>query len=235
MRSVRGTARRLTCYGSTKLKPRRLEPAAIRGGNDDATNQAAFPRRRSRQPAAHRAGQAGARQARERRDHRRPAQRGRGPRDREDHQEAGRGRPQARHRRRIPPLLVAFRFLRHARRRRNLRTRPRHPIPGRADQAAQHQGHRQDRLLQSPDDRALQVPEGAHQGDAENVHPGAEPYAFPARARRGGEIAPMPTATPSSTISPWPIRTRSRRSTPPAAAICSSTTPPGPISARKRN
>ena len=53
-----------------------------------------------------------------------------------DHQEAGRDRPQARHRRRIPPLLVAFRLLRHARRRRDLRTRPRHPVPGRADQGA---------------------------------------------------------------------------------------------------
>ena len=47
---------------------------------------------------------------------------------------------------------------------------------------------RKDRLLQPPDDRALQVPEGAHQSDAEDVHPGAEPNAFPARARRGGEV-----------------------------------------------
>ena len=44
----------------------------------------------------------------------------------------------------------------------------------------------------------------------------------------------MPTATRSSTTSRSPIRTRSRRSTPPAAAICSSTTPPGPISARRK-
>ena len=42
---------------------------------------------------------------------------------------------QGRHRRRIPPLVVAFRLLRHARRRRDLRARSRHPVPGRADQA----------------------------------------------------------------------------------------------------
>ena len=52
------------------------------------------------------------------------------------HQEAGRGRPAMRHRRRIPPHVLALRFLRRARRRRDLRTRPRHPVPGRADQAA---------------------------------------------------------------------------------------------------
>ncbi len=40
-----------------------------------------------------------------------------------------------RDRRRIPPLVVALRFLRHARRRRDLRARSRHPVSGRADQA----------------------------------------------------------------------------------------------------
>ena len=49
------------------------------------------------------------------------------------------------------------------------------------------------------------------------------------------EVGLSRAATPSSTISPWPIRTRSRPSTPPAAAICSSTTAPGPISARRWN
>ena len=43
----------------------------------------------------------------------------------------------------------------------------------------------QDRLLQPPDARALQVPQGAHQGDAEDDHPGAERDAFPARAQGG--------------------------------------------------
>ena len=52
------------------------------------------------------------------RDHRRAAERSRRPRDREDRQEAGGDRAQARDRRRIPPLLVAFRFLLRAARRR---------------------------------------------------------------------------------------------------------------------
>ena len=43
---------------------------------------------------------------------------------------------QARHRRRIPPLVVALRFLQHAGRRRACTTRPRHPVPGHADQDA---------------------------------------------------------------------------------------------------
>ena len=50
---------------------------------------------------------------------------GRRPRNREDHQEAGGGRPQARDRRRIPPLVVAFRFLQGSRRRRDVRDRRR--------------------------------------------------------------------------------------------------------------
>ncbi len=129
------------------------------------------------------------------------AQRGRRPRDREDHQEAGGDRAQARHRRRIPPRLLALRFLQHARRRRALRARPRHPVPGRAVQAAKHPRHRQDRLHRPPDGRALQVPEGAHQGDAEDDDPVAERDAFPARAERGEPAMPIRIATPSSTIS----------------------------------
>ena len=78
---------------------------------DDPTHHAALPRRPCRQPAAHRAAERGARQACQGRDRRRGPEGSRGPRDREDRQEAGRGRPQARDRRRVPPLLVAFRFL----------------------------------------------------------------------------------------------------------------------------
>ena len=85
--------------------------AEAHSGISMPTHHAAIPRRPCRQPAAPGAAEGGARQARQGRDRRRRAQGGRGPRDREDHQEAGGGRPQARHRRRIPPLLVAFRFL----------------------------------------------------------------------------------------------------------------------------
>ena len=153
--------------------------------NNDRKNKAAVPRRRGRQHSAHRAAEGGAREAREGRDHRRAAQGGRGPRDREDHQEAGGDRPQGRDRRRVPPLVVAFRFLRHARRRRNLRARPRHPVPGRADQAAEHPHPRQARLFQSSDAGAFQVSQGAHARHAEDDHPEPGHAAFPPRAERG--------------------------------------------------
>ena len=85
----------------------------------------------------------------------------------------------ARDRRRVSPRVVAFRFLRHARRRRDLRARPRHPVPGRADQAAGRARHRQDRILRPSDAGALQVPEGAHQGHAEDDHTEPQRAAFP--------------------------------------------------------
>ena len=69
-----------------------------------------------------------------RRDHAGAAQGGGRPRDREGHQEAGGHRPQARDRRRIPPLVVAFRFLPRPRRRDLVHHRSRHPVRRRADQ-----------------------------------------------------------------------------------------------------
>ena len=65
---------------------------------------------------------------------------------------------QARDRRRIPPLLVALRFPLRARRRRDEADRARHPVRRRADQGGAARHRRQDRLLEPPDDRALQVP-----------------------------------------------------------------------------
>ena len=186
MRSVRGTARRRPCYGSIETNTRAaLSAGPFCGGNHVATQQAAVPRRPCRQHSAHRADQGGARQAREGRDHGRATERGRGRRNHQDHQEAGRHRAEARHRRRVPPRLVAFRFHRRARRYRCRRKRPRHPVPGRADQAACPQDLRQDRFLQPPDDRAFQVPESAHQGDAEDDHPVPGHGAFSARAQCG--------------------------------------------------
>ena len=87
------------------------------------SRSAAVPRRPCRQPAAPRAALKAARERAlcQRRDRRRRAQGGRGPRDRARHQEAGRGRPAIHHRRRIPPLVVAARFLVGPRRHRKAR------------------------------------------------------------------------------------------------------------------
>ena len=60
------------------------------------------------------------------------AQGGRGSRDRGAHQEAGSGRAQIDHRRRISPRLLADRFPDRARRRRVLRRRAQVQVPGRA-------------------------------------------------------------------------------------------------------
>ena len=160
-------------------KRRRIQP--------DETNHAALSRRSRRQLFAHACDPRGAGQAREGPDQRRRPEEGRGPGDSEGHQEAGGGRAAMRDRRRIPPHVLAFRFLRWSRWRGDLRARPRHPVPGRADQAEEHPRQGQDRFHQSPDAGAFQVRQGEHQGDAEDVHPVADGDALPARARRGGQ------------------------------------------------
>ena len=111
-------------------------------------NKAAVPRRPCRQPAALRAAQGGARQAREGRDHAGAAQGDRGSRDRGDHQEAGGGRAQVDHRRRIPPRVLELRLPRQARRRRGLSRRAQDRVPGRAAEADDAARHRQARRLQ---------------------------------------------------------------------------------------
>ena len=109
---------------------------------------------------------------------------GRGPRDRDNRQEAARGRPQARDRRRIPPLLVAFRFLLGlAGRRKNQRAADQ--IPRRRYQGRGDQDRRQNRFRRPPADRALQVPESTLPHHAENVHPGAVHFPFPPGPRDG--------------------------------------------------
>ena len=140
---------------------------------------------------------------------------------------------QGRHRRRIPPLVVAFRLLRHARRRRNPGARPRHSVPGRANPAAHAAHHRQARLLQSSDAGAFQVSQSAHAGRRRKCAFRARRRCISAWSRTPSRPRTMPTATPSSTIWPRPIARRSAASTTPAAAICNSTTPPGPICARR--
>ena len=59
-----------------------------------------------------------------------------------------------------------------------------HPVPWRADQGRGPQGHGQARFPgRSSDAGALQVPEGQHQGHAEDDHPLAVGDAFPRRPR----------------------------------------------------
>ena len=99
--------------------------------------------------------------------------------------QAGRGRPAARDRRRVPPRLVALRLLRHVGRGGGGRVRPRHPVPGRPDQGAGVARQRQNRLPRIASDAgALPLSEGAHQGHAQDDHPEPERHAFPARSER---------------------------------------------------
>ena len=90
-----------------------------------------------------------------------PRSSGRRPRDREDRQEAGGDRAQARDRRRIPPLLVAFRFLPRPRRRRPITTDTAIKFHGVETKARGDPHRRQGRLLRPSASRAFQVSQGA--------------------------------------------------------------------------
>src|SRR5262249_11433860 len=79
---------------------------------DESKNSAALPRRPRGQHPAHGGGQTGARKTREGRDRPGRASSYRRPRNREDHQETEIDRPEIGYRRRVPPVLVALRFLR---------------------------------------------------------------------------------------------------------------------------
>ena len=165
-------------------------------------HQSPVPRRSCRQPAAPRGAEGGAGQAREGRDHAGAAQGGRGSRDREGHQEAGGGRAQARDRRRVPPLLVAVRFLQGARRRRALPDRPRHRFCRASQTKAESvrvvgkvgfSGH--------PASRAFPLRQGSRQGHAEDDHPGALARCTSARAGSPSASRSIPTSRPISTMS----------------------------------
>ena len=110
--------------------------------------------------------------------------------------------------------------------------RPRHPVPRHPDQAREPEGHGQARLPRRPPHaRAFQVPEGQHQGHAEDDHPLAVGDALPRRAQGHQQAGLSRAWTPTSTTSPSSTARPSRRSTTPAAATCSSTTRCGPICA----
>ena len=134
----------------------------------------------------------GPRQAREERDHRRAVEGGRGSRDRGDHQEAGGGRAEVHHRRRIPPRVLELRLPRQARRRRGLSRRAQDQVPGQAAEADDAARDRQARLVQpASDDRAFQVCRSAHQADGEDDDPVAVVAAFPLRplGGAGGDLS----------------------------------------------
>ena len=194
-RRISGVAeQRQRRLAATRMEPT-LDATKPRGVTPMPDSTAPLPRRRGRQPAAHRS------PSRTRAPSARRAQitpteleedRGRG--DQEDHQEAGGGRPAARHRRRVPPLLVAFRFLLAPQGLRARGARPRHPVPGHPDQAREPARDGQARFPgRPPDARAFQVPEGQHQGHAEDDHPLAVGDALPRRAQCHQQGRPIPS------------------------------------------
>ena len=140
---------------------------------------------------------------------------------------------QGRHRRRIPPLMVAFRLLRHARRRRD---------PVSSTTASSFRACRPGRARRaSPASSAFPLIRCWSISNS-SKRTAASRRKCASRARRrcisGWSRTPsrprtMPTATPSSTIWRKPTGRRSAASTTSAAAICNSTTPPGPICARR--
>ena len=99
-----------------------VETCRTRCGENERSHPPPFRADHVGSPAAPGAAEGCARQARQGEIDCRNAQVGRRPRDREDRQEAGRNRPQARHRWRIPPHLVAFRLLSRLWRRRPVST-----------------------------------------------------------------------------------------------------------------
>ena len=150
----------------------------------------AIPRRSCRQPAALRRAEGGARQARERRDHADALQGDRGPRDRGADHEAGGGRAASR----SPTASTAAPPGRPISSSGCPASSPTHgerkfKFQGPQPQAgADPRGRQARRLRRPPDDRALQVPEGAHQGDAEDDDPVAVGGAFPPRPRGGAGV-----------------------------------------------
>ena len=81
----------------------------------------------------------------------------------------------------------------------------------------------------------FKLPEGQYTRHAEDDDPEPERAAFPARAERGPQ-APIPASRRHLRRSRRrPTGRPSRPSTTPAAATCSSTTPPGPICAPRRS
>ena len=111
---------------------------------------------------------------------RRAASRDRGPRDREDHQEAGGGRAASSR----PTASSAARggssiSTRASTASRCTTTGKGIVFAGVETKAESDARHRQGRLLRPSACRAFQVPQGAHQGHAEDDHPGAEHAALP--------------------------------------------------------
>ena len=164
--------------------------------------KAAIPRRPCRQPAAPRAAQGGAREAREGRDHRRAAQGGRGPRDREDHQEAG-GDRAASSRPTASSAAPGGSSISTRGSTASSSTRP-----ARASQFAGVETKAESvrvvgkvGFLRPSAPRAFPLPQGPHQGDAEDDHPGALDACISARAGNRSASRSIPTSKAISTMS----------------------------------
>ena len=166
------------------------------------------------------------------RDRRRSASRGRGPRDREDHRPAGRDRPAVGDRRRVPPVMVAFRFSRRS----SMAASCRSSITASSSTACR------------PRRRASR---SSARSAGRTNHPMLEHFRF---LKAHTRLVPKMTIPSPSVLHfrlglqrhqaglsghrrvlrrsrPPPTARRSAPSTTPAAAICSSTTRSGPISA----
>ena len=161
------------------------------------------------------------------------AQGGRGSRDRGGHQEAGGGRPQVDHRRRIPPRLLATTIS-------SAGSTASRPISASARSSSRARSRSRcccastgklGSFSTPSDDRAFQVRRGAHQADAEDDDPVAVVAAFPLRPRRRCRRRSIPTWTSSTAISARATARRCAPSPMPAAAISSSTRSTSPISA----
>ena len=130
---------------------------------------------------------------------------------------------QGRHRRRVPPLLVAPRFPLGARRLRALRDGAGHRVRRRADPRRGRPRRRQGRLLQPSDARAFQV-RAAHTKRTPKITIPAPSAAYGRRGRDADRREGLSRRSRnSSTISARPTARRCAPSPTPAAAICSST------------
>ncbi len=183
-----GLAHRLARRGSRLGRARRR--ARQWSGTDKssweehyATDYAAISRRSCRQSVAPRGAEGRAREAGQRRDRRRRAQGGRRPRNRKGDQETGRDRAETRHRRRVSPLVVAFRFLQRTRWRHALHHRGRYPVPRRADQAEGIKITGKVGFSGHPHAGAFQVSQRPRAGYAEDDNSGAVDVSFPAGPR----------------------------------------------------
>ena len=137
-------------------------------------------------------------------------------------------RPQARDRRRVPPLVVAFRFLLGPATASSLISATADQVPRRRDQG--RGASRSPARSTSPAIRSSSI-SGSSRRTAtvtpKMTIPAPSTFHFRQGRACGQQARSIPTSTSISPTSPRPSARRSAPSTTPAAATCSSTTPPG--------